>query len=131
MAEQTGTEQVVENRPAPQIWNQYMREVYWNRKGPEALGTVSIDDIEEKAKERLKDYPGWTPELHPISPLLKRFACRYIYVCGGKRRNGIYVSGQSKSLSEVQNHTPYARQYHSAKSRGERCDLQVSVLLAL
>ncbi|KAK0222161.1 oxidoreductase [Armillaria fumosa] len=58
MAEKTGTEQVVESRPVPQIWNQYMREVYWNRKGPEALGTVSLEDIEEKAKERLKDYPG-------------------------------------------------------------------------
>ncbi|KAK0460002.1 oxidoreductase [Desarmillaria tabescens] len=56
MAEKTV--QAAENGPVPQIWNQYMREVYWGRKGPETLGTVSFEDIEEKAKEKLKDYPG-------------------------------------------------------------------------
>jgi hypothetical protein len=35
-----------------------MLGVYASRKGPQPLGTVSFDEIEERAKEKLKEYPG-------------------------------------------------------------------------
>jgi len=35
-----------------------MLEIYRSRKGPQPLGTVSFDEIEAKAKEKLKEYPG-------------------------------------------------------------------------
>ncbi|KAF8883772.1 oxidoreductase [Gymnopilus junonius] len=39
-------------------WSSYMVELYRSRKAPEPLGTVSFDEIEAKAKEKLKDYGG-------------------------------------------------------------------------
>ncbi|KAF7320649.1 Fmn dependent [Mycena chlorophos] len=38
--------------------SKYMLSVYQNRSGPGPLGTVVFDEIEAKAKEKLKDYPG-------------------------------------------------------------------------
>lgn len=35
-----------------------MLNIYRGRKGVEPLGTVVFDEIEAKAKEKLKDYPG-------------------------------------------------------------------------
>lgn len=43
---------------APGKWSSYMLGVYASRKGPQPLGTVSFDEIEERAKEKLKEYPG-------------------------------------------------------------------------
>ncbi|KAI3621313.1 fmn dependent [Moniliophthora roreri] len=42
--------------PAP--WSAYMRGIYMSGKGPEPLGTVVYSEIEEKARQKLKDYPG-------------------------------------------------------------------------
>ncbi|KAG5645461.1 hypothetical protein DXG03_006006 [Asterophora parasitica] len=42
----------------PGQWSSYMLGIYMSRKGPQPLGTVVFDEIEEKAKEMLKDYPG-------------------------------------------------------------------------
>lgn len=42
----------------PGKWSSYMFGIYTSRKGPQPLGTVALDDIEERAKEKLKEYPG-------------------------------------------------------------------------
>lgn len=39
-------------------WSSYMLGIYLSRKAPQPLGTVVFEEIEEKAKEKLKDYPG-------------------------------------------------------------------------
>ncbi|KAJ7618929.1 oxidoreductase [Mycena polygramma] len=39
-------------------WKGYMLSLYISRKAPQPLGTVVFDEIEAKAKEALKDYPG-------------------------------------------------------------------------
>ncbi|KAF7288985.1 Fmn dependent [Mycena indigotica] len=39
-------------------WSGYMLSVYAGRQGPGPLGTVVFEEIEAKAKEKLKDYPG-------------------------------------------------------------------------
>ncbi|KAJ8521694.1 hypothetical protein ONZ45_g1644 [Pleurotus djamor] len=39
-------------------WSGHMLEIYATRKGPVPLGTVSPKEIEEKAKEARKEYPG-------------------------------------------------------------------------
>ncbi|KAF5360733.1 hypothetical protein D9756_005106 [Leucocoprinus leucothites] len=43
---------------APGKWSSYMLGVYTSRNGPQPLGTVVFEEIEEKAKEKLKEYPG-------------------------------------------------------------------------
>lgn len=35
-----------------------MLEVYGSRRPPQPLGTVIFEEIEEKARQKLKDYPG-------------------------------------------------------------------------
>jgi len=35
-----------------------MFSIYTSSRGPQPLGTVVFDDIEERAKEKLKEYPG-------------------------------------------------------------------------
>ncbi|KAL0565978.1 hypothetical protein V5O48_016038 [Marasmius crinis-equi] len=44
--------------PEPEPWSAYMRGIYLSGKGPDPLGTVVYKEIEEKAREKLKDYPG-------------------------------------------------------------------------
>ncbi|KAJ6584367.1 oxidoreductase [Mycena capillaripes] len=39
-------------------WSGYMLGLYRSRKAPQPLGTVVFEEIEAKAKETLKDYPG-------------------------------------------------------------------------
>ncbi|KAF8194354.1 oxidoreductase [Mycena galopus ATCC 62051] len=39
-------------------WSGFMLDIYRGRKGVEPLGTVVFDEIEAKAKEKLKDYGG-------------------------------------------------------------------------
>jgi hypothetical protein len=39
-------------------WSQYMTEIYASRKKPQPLGTVVHDEIEIRARDKLKDYPG-------------------------------------------------------------------------
>ena len=36
-------------------WSSYMLEVYIGRRGPQPLGTVVFEEIEAKAREKLKD----------------------------------------------------------------------------
>ncbi|KAI0345557.1 FMN-dependent alpha-hydroxy acid dehydrogenase [Trametopsis cervina] len=38
-------------------WSSYMLDIYARRKGP-ALGTLYINELEERAREKLKDQPG-------------------------------------------------------------------------
>ncbi|KAJ7601429.1 oxidoreductase [Mycena polygramma] len=47
-----------QNSSGESPWNGYMRSLYLSRKAPQPLGTVVFDEIEAKAKEALKDYPG-------------------------------------------------------------------------
>ncbi|KAJ7654677.1 oxidoreductase [Mycena polygramma] len=44
--------------PAKSPWSSYMVSVYVGRRGPQPLGTVDFEEIEAKAQEKLKDYPG-------------------------------------------------------------------------
>lgn len=39
-------------------WCSYMIGVYAGRRGPQPLGTVVFDEIEAKAREKLKNYGG-------------------------------------------------------------------------
>ena len=39
-------------------WSSYMLEVYLGRRGPQPLGTVVFEEIEAKAREKLKDHGG-------------------------------------------------------------------------
>ncbi|KAG5720498.1 hypothetical protein E4T56_gene9596 [Termitomyces sp. T112] len=39
-------------------WSSYVTGIYTSRRGPKPLGTVSFEEIKEKAREKLKDYPG-------------------------------------------------------------------------
>lgn len=42
----------------PNKWSAYAGEIYRSRKSPQPLGTVVFDEIEQQAREKLKDYPG-------------------------------------------------------------------------
>jgi len=52
----------------PQIsgnpWGTYMVDVYTGRRGPQPLGTVVFEEIEQKAREKLKDHPGQLQSSH-------------------------------------------------------------------
>lgn len=39
-------------------WSLYMLDVYRQGRGPQPLGTVVFEEIEAKAREKLKDYGG-------------------------------------------------------------------------
>ena len=39
-------------------WSEWMPGIYKSRQGPRALGTVRFSEIEEKARQTLKDVPG-------------------------------------------------------------------------
>lgn len=39
-------------------WSSYMVDLYRSRQAPQPLGTVIFEEIEAKAKEKLKDYGG-------------------------------------------------------------------------
>ena len=38
-------------------WSQYMTDIYHGRKPP-TIGTLYMDELEQKAKEKLKGYPS-------------------------------------------------------------------------
>lgn len=40
------------------LWSSYVSNIYASRQGPRPLGTVDFEEIKEKAREKLKDYPG-------------------------------------------------------------------------
>jgi hypothetical protein len=44
--------------PAKNPWSSYMTEIYLGRRGPQPLGTVIYEEIEELAREKLKDHQG-------------------------------------------------------------------------
>ena len=48
----------LENTTVEAKWGTYMPGIYFGRKAPYPLGTVLFDEIEEKARETLKNYPG-------------------------------------------------------------------------
>lgn len=53
MSNQADEKKIVQNK-----WSTYASEVFMSRKPPQALGTVVHSEIEKRAKEKLKDYPG-------------------------------------------------------------------------
>lgn len=83
--------------PGKSKWSSYMLQLYTSRKAPEPLGTVEFEEIEAKAKEKLKDYGG---ELNsdpfdlPHS-LIPSNINRRFHVCRGKRRYQYDISLQS------------------------------------
>ncbi|KAF8230040.1 oxidoreductase [Tricholoma matsutake] len=44
--------------PGSNKWATYMTDIYHSRKPPQPLGTVSFEEIEARAQETLKNYPG-------------------------------------------------------------------------
>jgi lactate 2-monooxygenase len=61
-------------------WSGYMVSVYRGRQGTQPLGTVDFEEIEAKAKEKLKDYPG------------RRFSYRRVDTSSpGTPRTGAYM----------------------------------------
>jgi hypothetical protein len=46
------------NTHSSKKWEDYMLLIYRNGKVPPPLGTVKLHEIEEKARKKLKDYPG-------------------------------------------------------------------------
>ncbi|KAF9464213.1 oxidoreductase [Collybia nuda] len=48
----------LENTSTEARWGTYMPGIYFGRKPPQPLGTVVFDEIVEKAREKLKEYPG-------------------------------------------------------------------------
>ncbi|KAG6910668.1 hypothetical protein DXG01_008712 [Tephrocybe rancida] len=44
--------------PSAGKWASYSTNIYISRQAPQPLGTVVFEEIEAKAKEKLKDYPG-------------------------------------------------------------------------
>jgi lactate 2-monooxygenase len=53
-------------------WSSYMVDIYRSRQAPQPLGTVIFEEIEAKAKEKLKDCGGASSslQLHFISERL-------------------------------------------------------------
>ena len=52
---------IMETRPfssGDNPWSSYISNVYLGRRGPQPLGTVVFEEIEAKAREKLKDYGG-------------------------------------------------------------------------
>ncbi len=47
-------------------WSGYVRELFSSPNGP-PLGSVDVDKIEEAAREKLKDSPGMSLQLRPMS----------------------------------------------------------------
>ncbi|KAF9478206.1 oxidoreductase [Pholiota conissans] len=47
-----------ETVPGKSQWSSYMLQIYKSRTAPQPLGTVVFEEIEAKAKEKLKDYGG-------------------------------------------------------------------------
>ena len=45
-------------KPGGNPWSTYMGEIYCGRRGPQPLGTVVFEEIEAKAREKLKNYEG-------------------------------------------------------------------------
>jgi len=43
---------------SPYPWDQWIVSVFRGGKGPQPLGTVVFEEIEELAKEKMKDNPG-------------------------------------------------------------------------
>jgi hypothetical protein len=50
-------------------WGKYMLDIYIGQQGPQPLGTVVFEEIEEKAREKLKQWPG---AFYLISTLTRR-----------------------------------------------------------
>lgn len=49
-------------------WTEYMSQIYFGRKPP-VLGTLYMDELEQRAKDKLKGYPSRHPPLPP-NPVL-------------------------------------------------------------
>ncbi|CAK5284474.1 unnamed protein product [Mycena citricolor] len=101
-----------------QPWATFTSSLYLHGKGPQALGTVSFEEIEQKAKEALKDYPGNCNLQARDSIVTHDYACRSIYVRRRQRRNRLDLCRQSTRFREVPHRTPYVGRCHDAYSRG-------------
>ena len=53
-------------------WESYMPSIYRSRQGPQPLGTVVFEEIEAKAEEKLKDYPGKYHRLRPKTKIAQQ-----------------------------------------------------------
>ena len=61
------TEAIKEAAKSPyggeKTWSQYMTDIYHGRKPP-VIGTLYMDELEQKAKEKLRGYPSEHPKLN-------------------------------------------------------------------
>ncbi|KNZ73304.1 hypothetical protein J132_07845 [Termitomyces sp. J132] len=63
-------------------WSSYVTGIYTSRRGPKPLGTVSFEEIKEKAREKLKDYP--LSDSHSLQP---RLLGAFLYAAGSAGMN--------------------------------------------
>jgi hypothetical protein len=70
--------------------------VYIGRRGPQPLGTVDFEEIEAKAKEKLKDYPGTKPVF--LCGCRRSALTRGIHVCGRKRWYQFHLSRKPRRV---------------------------------
>lgn len=74
-------------------WKAYLGELYFSRKPPHPLGTVSYDEIEAQAKEKLKDIPGtkdmFIPEPQPFQLTTVNLGA-FMYAGGSAGSNSTY-----------------------------------------
>ena len=90
-------------------WSTYMQEVYSSRRAPQPLGTVVFEEIEEKARQKLKDHPSvlqWLSKGSKLVSLISR--SRRLPVRLWKRRYQFNPSCKSTCLSEVWDYSSYA-----------------------
>ncbi|KAJ7355642.1 oxidoreductase [Mycena albidolilacea] len=53
----------------PRIWSSFIQSTYLTRQPPQPLGTILADEIETKAKEKLKDHPVLYPMPLVLGPI--------------------------------------------------------------
>jgi hypothetical protein len=57
-----------------------MIQVYHGRRGPQPLGTVDFEEIEAKAREKLKDYGGVFAVICYLDTVFSYFTIFYLFI---------------------------------------------------
>jgi len=80
-------------------WSSYMVDLYRSRQAPQPLGTVIFEEIEAKAKEKLKDYGGTS------SLLQSRFYLRAINMIQEHSCTLVEVLVQVQRIGPISRHS--------------------------
>lgn len=103
--------------PGGNPWSSYMPDVYRGRIGPQPLGTVVFEEIEAKAKEKLKDHGGERSYTESCSSLDDGARC--LYVRWWKRWHQRDLSRQFEGFREVGDHPSDVGRRHDTVSRSD------------